>query len=204
VLAHSSPRSQHRCPRKWATSAARTANPAPAALPVLLALATVLALMTAMVGAFTGAAPAALAAHRPPRPGGHAGPGSGLTLAQAPAGLRAAVRRTLGAPATPAASTFQQAKLTAADGAENDFFGNSVAISGSTALVGAPHKNSETGAAYVFTGSGSIWSRQAELSASDTSDGFGWSMALAMPTAVVGAPDGKHLETGAAYVFVKV
>ena len=32
----------------------------------------------------------------------------------------------------------EQAKLTSSDGAEGDNFGNSVAISGKTALVGAP------------------------------------------------------------------
>ena len=45
----------------------------------------------------------------------------------------------------------QQAELTASDGAANDAFGSSVAISGSTVVVGAPGKNSSTGAAYVFT-----------------------------------------------------
>jgi hypothetical protein len=45
----------------------------------------------------------------------------------------------------------QQAELTAADGAAGDQFG-SVAVSGSTAVVGAPDKNSTTGAAYVFAG----------------------------------------------------
>ena len=44
----------------------------------------------------------------------------------------------------------QRAKLTAADGAADDFFGNSVALSGATALAGAPFKNASAGAAYVF------------------------------------------------------
>jgi hypothetical protein len=48
----------------------------------------------------------------------------------------------------------QQAELTASDGAEDDNFGSSVALSGGTALVGAPnHKSAgrpEAGAAYVF------------------------------------------------------
>jgi len=46
-------------------------------------------------------------------------------------------------------------KLTASDGSANDFFGESVAISGSTAIVGAPNKDtpfrSKTGAAYLYT-----------------------------------------------------
>ena len=88
-----------------------------------------------------------------------------MTLARAPAGLRAAVRRTLGLPAVPASSAFQQAKLTAADAAASDKFGLSVAISGSTAVVGADGKNSGTGAAYVFMRSGTAWSQQAKLTA---------------------------------------
>ena len=43
----------------------------------------------------------------------------------------------------------QQAELTAADGAVLDVFGF-VAVSGSTALVGAPDKANNVGAAYVF------------------------------------------------------
>jgi hypothetical protein len=44
----------------------------------------------------------------------------------------------------------QQAELTAADGAANDQFGDAVAISGSTGVVGAFLENNTTGAAYVF------------------------------------------------------
>ena len=98
----------------------------------------------------------------------------------------------------------QQAELTASDGTQFDAFGGSVAISGSTAVVGAPDKNSYTGAAYVFVRSGIIWSQQAELAASDGAsiDYFGDSVAVSGSTAVVGA-DGKNSYTGAAYVFVR-
>jgi hypothetical protein len=90
----------------------------------------------------------------------------------------------------------QRAKLTAAHGAANDSFGNSVALSGPTAVVGAPGAE----AAYVFTGSGTTWSQRAKLSAAAAE--FGDSVALCGPTAVLGAP-GKNADTGAAYVFVK-
>jgi hypothetical protein len=95
----------------------------------------------------------------------------------------------------------QQAELTAADGAANDFFGNSVAVSGSTVLVGAPDINSFTGAAYVFIGSGGTWSQQAELTAADFGPNayFGASVALSGGIAVVGAT-GENT-TGSAYVF---
>jgi len=44
----------------------------------------------------------------------------------------------------------EQAKLTASDGAENDYFGISVAISGDTWLVGAFNDDSSKGSAYVY------------------------------------------------------
>jgi hypothetical protein len=95
----------------------------------------------------------------------------------------------------------QQAKLTASDGAANNDFGFSVALSGSTALVGAFGNNSGTGAAYVFVRSGSTWTQQAKLASSG--GGFGNSVTLSGSTALVGAPlNPSHI--GAAYVFVNV
>jgi len=44
----------------------------------------------------------------------------------------------------------QQQELTATDGARDDVFGYSVAVSGNTAIIGAAYKNSYQGAAYVF------------------------------------------------------
>jgi hypothetical protein len=98
------------------------------------------------------------------------------------------------------ATWWQQAELTASDGAANDFFGGSVALSGSTSVVGASGKNT----AYVFVRSGQSWSQQAELTASDgtESDFFGASVAVSGSTAVVGAA-GKNRYVGAAYVFVR-
>ncbi len=42
-------------------------------------------------------------------------------------------------------------QLVAADGAVDDAFGRSVALSGTTACIGAPQKNGDTGTVYVFT-----------------------------------------------------
>ena len=83
-------------------------------------------------------------------------------------------------------------------------FGWSVALDGSTAVVGAPGKDSKAGAAYVFVRSRGKWTQQAKLTASDAAAGgqFGWSVALDGSTAVVGAP-GKDSKAGAAYVFVR-
>src|SRR5262249_7633908 len=67
----------------------------------------------------------------------------------------------------------QQAALTAA-GLPDDSFGAAVAISGTTAVVGAPGKMVGTGAAYAFVRSGTVWSQQAELTASDAAVGNGF------------------------------
>src|SRR5205807_2066488 len=76
----------------------------------------------------------------------------------------------------------QQAELTAGDAATNNDFGISVSLGGDgrTALIGADNRNSGTGAAYVFSRSGTTWSQQQELTAGDaaTSDGFGFSVSL--------------------------
>jgi hypothetical protein len=102
----------------------------------------------------------------------------------------------------------QQAKLTASDAAALDRFGNSVALSGDTAVVGAQGNDdagTESGSAYVFTRSGTTWSQQAKLTASDAAadDEFGFSVALSVDTAMVGAPfgDGAVPASGSAYAF---
>ncbi len=80
----------------------------------------------------------------------------------------------------------QQAELTASDGVSGDEFGFSVAVSGSTIVVGAPYRaigsNSKQGAAYVFVQSGGTWSEQAELTALDS--GAGISYTIASPFAI--------------------
>ena len=104
----------------------------------------------------------------------------------------------------------QQAELTASDGAANDQFGWSVAVSGSSAVVGAPGHmvgSNVLGAAYVFAQSGTTWGQQAELTSSDgaANDKFGSSVAVDGNTAVVGAVGhmvGLNVDQGAAYVFV--
>ena len=96
----------------------------------------------------------------------------------------------------------QQAELLASDAAVNDFFGGSVAIFGSTLVVGAPG-HASTGAAYVFAQSNGHWTQKAELTASDgdPGDSFGASVAINGDTAVVGAPRRSAIDIGAAYVF---
>jgi hypothetical protein len=124
----------------------------------------------------------------------------------------------------------QQAYLKASNTGANDRFGGSVAVSGDTVVVGAPDEDSSTtgvngapdegaiasGAAYVFTRSGTIWSQQAYLKASNTGsdDRFGVSVSASGSTVVVGAmyedssttgvnstPNEGAGASGAAYVF---
>ena len=97
----------------------------------------------------------------------------------------------------------QQAKLKANDAAGGDWFAYLVAVSGDTAVIGAPFDadgGASSGSAYVFVRNGTSWSQQAKLTASDASVGavFGWGVALSGDTAVIGA---YHSE--AAYVFVR-
>ena len=96
----------------------------------------------------------------------------------------------------------QLAKLTASDGAYGDYFGHSVAISGSTVVVGAwgddTVKGTNSGSAYLFDRSGK---QLAKLTASDgnSGDNFGMSVAIANSTVVVGA----NGYAGSAYLFDK-
>lgn len=78
--------------------------------------------------------------------------------------------------------------LTASDAALSDEFGQSVAVCGSTAIVGAVGVDRSTNAAYVFdTATGQ---QLFKLSASDAAagDSFGWSVAISETTAIFGAP----------------
>ena len=128
----------------------------------------------------------------------------------------------------------QQAYLKASNTGVNDGFGGSAAISGDTVVVGAPHEDSDatgvngdqsknlasdSGAAYVFVRSGTNWSQQAYLKASNTgaNDLFGYVVAISGDTIVVSAPleassatgvngnqsDNSMPVAGAVYVFVR-
>ncbi len=103
------------------------------------------------------------------------------------------------------AATVTETRLVPNDGAIGDLFGGlGVSMSGDTAVIGAPGKDSGTGAAYVFVRSGTTWSQQAKLTASDGApyDAFGTFSSISENTTLVGAPYGGN-GTGAAYVFVR-
>ncbi len=125
----------------------------------------------------------------------------------------------------------QQAYLKASNTDAGDFFGLSVSVSGDTVVVGARWEDSnatgvngdqsdnsasKAGAVYVFVRSGSTWTQQAYLKASNTGmgDNFGRSVTISGDTVVVGAngedsnangSQGNNFATnaGAAYVFVR-
>ena len=109
----------------------------------------------------------------------------------------------------------QQAKLTASDAEAQDRFGYSIpAMDGNTVAVAAPLEDgswpNSKGAVYVFTRSGTSWSQQAKLVASDAAAGdqFGSAegrLGLSGDTLVVGAHkrDEGGTDRGAVYVFTR-
>lgn len=128
----------------------------------------------------------------------------------------------------------QQAYLKASNTGSNDRFGSSVAISDDSIVIGAEleasnatgingdeadNSDSNSGAAYVFVRSGSTWTQQAYIKASNTDadDRFGQSVSISDNTLVVGAfgedsnatgidgteSDNSASDSGAAYVFIR-
>ena len=126
----------------------------------------------------------------------------------------------------------QQAYLKASNTGPGDFFGWAVELSGDLLVVGAPGESSNaagidgdqtddsavrSGAVYVFGRTGTVWSQQAYLKASNTggSDFFGTSVALSGSSMVVCAfreasaatgvngnqASNTAFDSGAAYVF---
>jgi hypothetical protein len=96
-------------------------------------------------------------------------------------------------------------KLVADDGMPNDWFGQSVALDGDVAVIGAPqYLDVGNGAAYVFTRSGANWSQAQKLVADDgvPRDQFGISVAADAGNVLVGAY-GINFYTGAAYVYTR-
>ena len=91
----------------------------------------------------------------------------------------------------------------------NDYFGTSVSISGSTAVVGAPGNGAGPGAAYIFQDVSSSGPSALTATGPTAGDLFGYSVAIDGNLAIVGAP-GRHPDDdpggtfdrpGAAYVF---
>src|SRR6266403_274313 len=101
-------------------------------------------------------------------------------------------------------------KLTASDGTAGANFGNTVALNGSTALIGADAStvgsNTYQGKAYLFTESGGNWSQSDTFIASDgaVDDYFGAALAWDGATALISTPHptiGGNTWQGAAYFY---
>jgi len=90
--------------------------------------------------------------------------------------------------------------------AAGDSFGRSVALAGTTAIVGAPAGQSSSGAAYVYAKGTAGWPATPATTLSDpvagSGDAFGESVAVSGTTAVVGAYHTASF-TGAAYLYLK-
>ncbi len=105
------------------------------------------------------------------------------------------------------ATTGQQLfKLFPSDGASNDFFGTSVAISGDRVLVGADGYDEDIngqGAAYLFDATTGVQLYRIIASDGATDDRFGAAVSLRGDRALVGAPwcDAPDQQSGAAYLY---
>ena len=102
-------------------------------------------------------------------------------------------------------------KLTASDGAAEDFFGVSVSISGDVAIVGAywdDDNGNSSGSAYIYQrnwGGADNWGELTKLTASDGTayDYFGESVSISGDVAIVGAylDNDRGFHSGSAYYY---
>ncbi|MGB2751691.1 MAG: kelch repeat-containing protein [Pyrinomonadaceae bacterium] len=107
--------------------------------------------------------------------------------------------------------TFQQ-RITASDGTAGDSFGQRMALSGDTLVVGLPvdtvGANGSQGSVYVFTRSGNVWTEQQKLTAADGASGdqLGGEVSIDGDTLIAGAQNNDATaggDQGAAYVFTR-
>src|SRR5262249_44326710 len=106
----------------------------------------------------------------------------------------------------------EQAKLISSDGAALDNFSEGLALSGDTAIIGAPFKQmggkKQQGEVYVWNRTGTMWSEADRLVSSDAAAGdlFGAVVALVDDTFVVSAVGKQVLasaQQGQAYIFTR-
>ncbi len=121
-------------------------------------------------------------------------------------GLKAAIAETfkVGSGRMSNAPFTETSKFHALDDTTNEWFGHSVALSGDTALVGAPtwgNDLNDPGQAYIFyrDPGGDSWSQVVKLMASDAVwwENFGYALALDGDTALISGGAGK------VYVFYR-
>ena len=100
-------------------------------------------------------------------------------------------------------------ELHATDPAERDHFGQSVAISGNYAIVGAPlddDKGDDSGSVYIFNVTTGEQLHKFTPNDGVANDKFGNSVAISGNNAIVGAPldDDKGTDSGSAYIIKKI
>jgi len=99
-------------------------------------------------------------------------------------------------------------KLVADDGENNDNFGDRVAISGDTIVVGAwgvDDNGSQSGSAYIFRFAAGQWNQEDKLIGDNVSEGhqFGSSVGISDFNVIIGAPydDGSGESEGSIYTY---
>ena len=106
----------------------------------------------------------------------------------------------------------QQALLTAADAALQDYFGISVDVDGDTVVVGALQDDvsvTDQGSAYVFVRTGTTWTQQTKLLATGTdptaADLFGWMVSIVGERIAVSAinDDVSLVDQGSVYLYLR-
>lgn len=95
----------------------------------------------------------------------------------------------------------EEAKLDAQDTSSSSLFGSSVKISGDLAIIGAPGKNYNKGAAYIFKRENSVWTEFTKLDLPDNAYQFGASVAISGDYAIVGEYGGGNKPYGKAYIY---
>jgi len=96
----------------------------------------------------------------------------------------------------------QDQKIVASDRAVGDHFGNSVAISGDYAIVGAIFENGNSGSVYIYYNNAGTWEEDQIITASDraSNDYFGMSVSISGDYAIVGASTEDEDENGLNYL----
>ncbi len=103
----------------------------------------------------------------------------------------------------------EQQKLLTNDGQSGDVFGESVALEGDVAIIGAPYdadQGLETGSVYAFRRAGLLWTQASKLLSPipHPNDHFGYSVAIDSGTVLIGEPGALALGfPPAGYCFVQ-
>jgi hypothetical protein len=102
----------------------------------------------------------------------------------------------------------EEQKLTASDGAADDWFGRCISMDANYAIIGTPHDDemgSNSGSAYIFKNNGTSWTEEQKLTASDgaADDEFGRRVSIDSNYVIVGAEndDVNGEDSGSAYLF---